>query len=231
MIFHDPSSKTPRSKGFKNAFLQEQVVIFSNLSSNPMVVWVVWAVGFFWPWYLTICSHQACMRLGIRDRRIMEVAGQHIIETGLDSDPLTVASFCYAYGKLEYWERNVLVTWVAFGVEPGSVYLGSGFGWQASHKIPVEPPGHVGTSKLGSGEWNERTDVVYDFIGLVFSLWSDGGLPSNLVGMEVHGVRIRGWKRNWMEFLWKIWALLALVCEDWSIHWMQTVSNDSGIAA
>ncbi len=54
------------------------------------------------------------MRLGIRDRRIMEVAGQHIIETGLDCDPLTVASFCYAYGKLEYWERNVLVTWVAF---------------------------------------------------------------------------------------------------------------------
>ena len=47
MIFHDPSSKTPRSKGFKKAFLQEQVVIFSNLSSNPMVVWVVWAVGFF----------------------------------------------------------------------------------------------------------------------------------------------------------------------------------------
>ena len=46
----------------------------------------------------------------------MEVAGQHIIETGLDSDPLTVASFCYAYGKLEYWERNVLVTWVAFGL-------------------------------------------------------------------------------------------------------------------
>lgn len=51
----------------------------------------------------------ACMRLGIRDRRIMEVAGQHIIETGLsDCEPLTVASFCYCYGKLEYWERNVL---------------------------------------------------------------------------------------------------------------------------
>ena len=54
----------------------------------------------------------ACMRLGIRDRRIMEVAGQHILETGLsDSEPLTVASFCYCYGKLEYWERNVLVAW------------------------------------------------------------------------------------------------------------------------
>lgn len=51
----------------------------------------------------------ACMRLGIRDRRIMEVAGQHILETGLsDCEPLTVASFCYCYGKLEYWERNVL---------------------------------------------------------------------------------------------------------------------------
>ena len=54
----------------------------------------------------------ACMRLGIRDRRIMEVAGQHILDTGLsDCEPLTVASFCYCYGKLEYWERNVLATW------------------------------------------------------------------------------------------------------------------------
>ena len=51
----------------------------------------------------------ACVRLEIRDRRIMEVAGRHILETGLaDCEPLTVASFCYAYGKLEYWERSVL---------------------------------------------------------------------------------------------------------------------------
>lgn len=90
------------------------------------------------------------MRLGIRDRRIMEVAGQHIIETGLDCDPLTVASFCYAYGKLEYWERNVLVTWVAFGLR---------FTWlrlltSLIDEIPEIPwsQGHVGTSKLGSGE-------------------------------------------------------------------------------
>ncbi|CAK9090826.1 unnamed protein product [Durusdinium trenchii] len=53
----------------------------------------------------------ACMRLGIRDRRIMEVAGQHIVQTGLeDCEPLTVACFCYAYGKLEYFERQVLAT-------------------------------------------------------------------------------------------------------------------------
>eukprot|EP00930_Biecheleria_cincta_P033087 TRINITY_DN22918_c0_g1_i1.p1 TRINITY_DN22918_c0_g1~~TRINITY_DN22918_c0_g1_i1.p1 ORF type:complete len:963 (-),score=177.56 TRINITY_DN22918_c0_g1_i1:103-2991(-) len=50
-----------------------------------------------------------CMRLGIRDRRIMEFASDYIQTTMLeDSEPLTVASLCYAYAKLEYWDKRVM---------------------------------------------------------------------------------------------------------------------------
>ncbi|CAJ1363705.1 unnamed protein product [Effrenium voratum] len=51
----------------------------------------------------------ACMRLGIRDRRIMEEIGKHIEETQLsDCQPLNLACLCYTYGKLEYWERKAV---------------------------------------------------------------------------------------------------------------------------
>lgn len=50
-----------------------------------------------------------CMRLGIRDRRVMEFASDYIQTTQLeDCDPLTVASLCYAYAKLEYWDKRVM---------------------------------------------------------------------------------------------------------------------------
>jgi len=50
-----------------------------------------------------------CMRLGIRDERIMSRMSRHIIRTDLkDADPLTISQLCYAYGKLEYWDRQVM---------------------------------------------------------------------------------------------------------------------------
>eukprot|EP00439_Symbiodinium_sp_Y106_P065998 s833_g10.t1 len=49
----------------------------------------------------------SCMRLGIRDKRVMEAVGRVIIDSNLeDAEPLEVASYCYAYGKLEYWEKG-----------------------------------------------------------------------------------------------------------------------------
>lgn len=50
-----------------------------------------------------------CMRLGIRDRRVMEFASDYIQTTLLeDCEPLTIASLCYAYAKLEYWDKRVM---------------------------------------------------------------------------------------------------------------------------
>ncbi|CAE7161422.1 UVR8, partial [Symbiodinium pilosum] len=51
----------------------------------------------------------SCMRLGIRDKRVMEAVGQEVMNSGLEmAEPLEVASYCYAYGKLEYWEKGAI---------------------------------------------------------------------------------------------------------------------------
>eukprot|EP00931_Biecheleriopsis_adriatica_P062229 TRINITY_DN37477_c0_g1_i1.p1 TRINITY_DN37477_c0_g1~~TRINITY_DN37477_c0_g1_i1.p1 ORF type:complete len:1020 (-),score=217.40 TRINITY_DN37477_c0_g1_i1:185-2911(-) len=50
-----------------------------------------------------------CMRLGIRDERVMRVVSDHITRSQLeDAEPLSVVSLCYAYAKLDYWDKRVM---------------------------------------------------------------------------------------------------------------------------
>lgn len=57
---------------------------------------------------LTIVLY-GCMRLGIRNEKILKLVAEHLDRTQMkDASPLDLACLCYAFAKLEYWDKSIM---------------------------------------------------------------------------------------------------------------------------